>query len=197
MSAIRSSRQSTIGQTLKKLCLSSVVIFTFVIYAVRERLAGSPDPVDANLSLTPAQVSRSSEPLRVIPTAIPLTNTPPNRSDSVLSTLPTSTPIPVLPTQTPDSLYKDGDFVGAIADAFYGTVQVKAIIQGGKITDVQFLDYPHDRRISAYINSQVMPYLTMEAVQAQSAQVDIISGATLTSEAFIESLQSALNGARS
>ena len=43
---------------------------------------------------------------------------------------------------------------------------------------------------------QVMPWLTQEAIQAQSANVDIISGATLTSEAFAMSLQSALQSAR-
>lgn len=98
--------------------------------------------------------------------------------------------------QTPTGKYKDGQYTGGIADALYGNVQVKAIIASGKINDVQFLDYPHDRRTSIEINTQAMPYLKSEAIQAQSAQVDIISGATQTSEAFIESLQSALTQAQ-
>jgi uncharacterized protein with FMN-binding domain len=69
-------------------------------------------------------------------------------------------------------------------------------VQNGKIADVQFLQYPHDRRTSQRINSSVMPYLQTEAIQAQSANVDLITGATLTSEAFAESLQAALSGAR-
>jgi uncharacterized protein with FMN-binding domain len=92
--------------------------------------------------------------------------------------------------------YRDGQYTGDVTDAYYGTVQVEAIIQSGEIMDVRFLDYPHDRRTSARINAQAMPWLTTEAIQAQSANVDIISGATLTSEAFALSLQSALVQAR-
>jgi uncharacterized protein with FMN-binding domain len=73
---------------------------------------------------------------------------------------------------------------------------VRAIIQDGRIMDVQFLEYPQDRRTSARINSRAVPALRREAIQAQNAQVDIISGATLTSEAFIQSLQSALDQAK-
>ena len=82
-------------------------------------------------------------------------------------------------------------------DAYFGNVQVKAVVRGGQLTDVQFLDYPHDRRTSQRINAQAMPYLQTEAVQAQSAQVNVIGGATLTSQAYIRSLQSALAKAKS
>ncbi len=92
--------------------------------------------------------------------------------------------------------YKDGSYIGPSTDAFYGNVQVKAIISGGKITDVQFLDYPQDRQTSIIINGQAMPYLKQEAIQSQSAKVDIISGATQTSMAFQQSLQSALTNAK-
>jgi uncharacterized protein with FMN-binding domain len=99
------------------------------------------------------------------------------------------------PTVSPSAHYKDGQYAGNVTNAFFGNVQVKAIIQGGKITDVQWLEYPNDRRTSQEINAQATPWLKTEAIQAQSAQVDIISGATLTSEAFIQSLGSALNQA--
>ena len=91
--------------------------------------------------------------------------------------------------------YKDGTYIGNSADAYYGSVQVKAIISGGKITDVQFLNYPQDRRTSQQINSQAMPYLTSEAIAAQSANVDMVSGASETSQAFQKSLASALSQA--
>lgn len=93
-------------------------------------------------------------------------------------------------------LYADGSFVGSVADAYYGSVQVKAVISGGKIADVQFLQYPSDRSTSRYINGQAMPLLQQEAIQAQSAQVNGVSGATFTSQAFIQSLASALALAR-
>ncbi|MGE5393039.1 MAG: FMN-binding protein [Candidatus Saccharibacteria bacterium] len=97
------------------------------------------------------------------------------------------------PSQT--GKYKDGQYVGSSVDAYYGNVQVRVTVQNGKIADVQFLDYPQDRRTSQMINSQAMPYLKEEAIQAQSANVDIVSGATDTSEAFQQSLSSALSQA--
>ena len=92
-------------------------------------------------------------------------------------------------------VYKNGTYTGPSVDAYYGMVQAQATVQNGKITDVQFLNYPHDRRTSQMINSQAMPWLQQEVIQAQSAQINLISGATLTSEAFASSLQSALNSA--
>ena len=91
--------------------------------------------------------------------------------------------------------YKSGTFTGPAVDVNYGLVQVQATVQNGKIADVQFLQYPSDRRTSQQINAIAMPYLQQEAIQAQSANVDIISGATLTSEGFQMSLQSALANA--
>lgn len=88
--------------------------------------------------------------------------------------------------------YADGSYSGSAADAYYGTIQVKAIIQGGKIVDVQFLQHPSDRSTSRYINDQAMLILTSEAIQIQSANVDIVSGATFSSQAFQQSLSSAL-----
>ena len=80
-------------------------------------------------------------------------------------------------------------------NAYYGLVQVQVVIQSGKIATVQFLQYPNDRRTSQQINAQVMPWLQQEAIQAQSANVNLISGATLTSEGFTNSLQAALQSA--
>ncbi|HUC87222.1 MAG TPA: FMN-binding protein [Candidatus Saccharimonadales bacterium] len=100
-------------------------------------------------------------------------------------------------SQATSATYKDGQYIGSAANAVYGNIQVKAIIQGGKITDVQFLQYPDDRPNSISINQQAMPVLRQEAIQAQSAQVDIVSGATDSSEAFVQSLSAALAQAHS
>ncbi len=91
--------------------------------------------------------------------------------------------------------YKDGSYTGSTENAYYGDVRVKATISGGKITDVTFLQYPDTHSTSVYINKQAMPYLQQEAIKAQSANVNIISGATYTSQAFIQSLQNALSQA--
>jgi uncharacterized protein with FMN-binding domain len=90
---------------------------------------------------------------------------------------------------------KDGTYTGSVADAYYGNVQVSATISGGKIVSVKFLQFPNTHSTSVIINDQAMPYLTQEAVQAQSANVQIISGATFTSQAFQQSLASALSQA--
>ena len=95
----------------------------------------------------------------------------------------------------PSSGFKDGTYVGSPEDASYGTVQVQAVIKGGKITDVQFLSYPRDRRTSQEINSRAIPILQQETIAAQNANVNAVTGATFTSEAFVASLQSALDQA--
>lgn|SRR5581483_4216643 len=108
----------------------------------------------------------------------------------------TAPPISTRSNNTPAVKLKNGTFNGSSEDAFYGNVQVSITVSGGKITDVSFLDYPHDRGTSVEINSQAMPLLKQEAIQAQSANVDIISGATQTSNAFISSLSTALSKAK-
>ena len=81
-------------------------------------------------------------------------------------------------------------------DAYYGFVQLQLTVQGGRLADVRFLDYPRDRSTSQYINSQAMPVLRSEAIQVQDAPVDAVSGATYTSQAFNESLSSVLARAK-
>jgi uncharacterized protein with FMN-binding domain len=89
-------------------------------------------------------------------------------------------------------LYRDGEYTGISADAFYGRVQVVAVIARGRIVDVKFLDYPQDQPTSVQVSGGAVPILRTEAIAAQSAEVDIVSGATQTSKAFRESLASAL-----
>ena len=101
-----------------------------------------------------------------------------------------------IPTPKPQGRYADGTYTGSSADAYYGTVQVQATIQGGNLTDVAFLQYPNDRSTSQYINGQAMPYLRQEAIQAQNANVSGVSGASETSAAFRESLANALAQAK-
>ena len=97
---------------------------------------------------------------------------------------------------TASSQYKDGTYTGSVDNAQWGYIQVEAIIQGGKITDVKFLQYPNDRNRSIDINNYADPQLTSEAIQAQSANVNVVTGATDSSEAFIQSLTDALAQAK-
>jgi uncharacterized protein with FMN-binding domain len=93
--------------------------------------------------------------------------------------------------------FHDGAFTGQVFDAYYGAVQVQANVSGGCVTSIDVLQYPADRRTSRRINDQALPMLQSEVIQAQSGKVDIITGATLTSRAYIRSLRDALDKAGS
>ncbi len=121
------------------------------------------------------------------------------KTEALISPLssPLTTPLTMPMVNNLRSHYKDGEYTGRVTDAFYGNIQVKTVVSGGQITDIQFLDYPSDRRTSIEINRQAMPLLKQETIQAQSANVDGVSGATQTSRAYIQSLKSALIQAQS
>jgi len=85
---------------------------------------------------------------------------------------------------------------GPTIDTRYGPVQVEAVLQGSKLIDVKVLQYPSDRRRSQEINDQALPMLHDQAMSAQSAQIDGVSGATYTSSGYAQSLQAALDQAK-
>lgn len=120
----------------------------------------------------------------------------------VATTTDTPTPpvSPTSPTPTPPASkgqYKDGTYTGPVTDAYYGNLQVAAVIKAGKLADVQFLELPAGSGHTAEVSSMSAPILKQEALAAQSANVDIVSGATQTSEAFQKSLAAALAQAKS
>jgi uncharacterized protein with FMN-binding domain len=79
----------------------------------------------------------------------------------------------------------------------FGDVQVRISVKGGRITDIQTPHMPFDRPRSQEISQEAAPLLYHEVLQAQSAQIDSLSGATYTSDAYAQSLQSALDQAHS
>ncbi len=87
---------------------------------------------------------------------------------------------------------RDGSFTGQPFDAYYGLVQVQANISGGKLVSVDVVQSPNHQRTSRFINSQALPILQREVIQAQSVHVNIVSGATLSSRAYARSLRDAL-----
>ncbi len=88
--------------------------------------------------------------------------------------------------------YKDGTYTGPVIDAFYGQLQVVAIITGGILTHVTLPVYPSEPGHSISVSTYALPRLAREAIAAQSANVHIVSGATQDSNAFQQSLGSAL-----
>ncbi len=107
----------------------------------------------------------------------------------------TATPVALASPARPSGGYTDGTYTGPVANAYYGQMQIQAVVSGGKLTGIRVLQYPNDRNTSIAINSQALPMLRNEVISAQSANVDIISGATLSSVAFIRSLGGALSKA--
>ncbi len=89
----------------------------------------------------------------------------------------------------------DGTYRGPVVDAYYGLMQIEAVVQNGRLATIHVLRFPNDRRTSIYINHRALPQLRNEVISAQSANVDVVSGATLSSEAFIQSLGAALSKA--
>lgn len=200
---------------MKKLTVAVLVIGTFIIYSLTHQPSNSSAFVAPTVSagsltniVTPTVAAASSPPPTATTNAVvasanaqskptPTTQAPtivlaPSPTPTVAPT-PTVVPTPMAPAT---AQYKDGSYTGRVTDAQWGYVRVEAVVAQGKITSVQFLQYPSDRSRSRRINSYADPVLINEAIQAQSAQVDIVTGATDSSEAFIQSLSDALSQAR-
>ena len=182
---------------MRKFLISSLVIVGFTTYSFYIRSKGvPPQPIIATKTLPKVSAITPTQ----IPTSTPVPSSPAASSPQTsVSVQPTATPQPVVPTATPQpsSQYKDGTYTGSVADAYYGNIQVQATISGGKITSVQFLQHPNDNSYSIYVNQQADPVLAQEAIQAQSANVNAVSGASESSQAFVQSLSAALSQAKS
>jgi len=88
-----------------------------------------------------------------------------------------------------------GTYAGSVVQTRFGSVQVQITVQAGKITDVTALQLTDAERRSVQISNMAAPILRDEVLQAQSANVQTISGATVTSDAYLNSLQAALDAA--
>ncbi len=88
-----------------------------------------------------------------------------------------------------------GTYAGSVVQTRFGSVQVQITVQAGKITDVTALQLTDAERKSVQISNRAAPLLRDEVLQSQSADVQTISGATVTSDAYLNSLQAALDAA--
>ena len=86
-------------------------------------------------------------------------------------------------------------YTGSVAQTRWGPVQVTITVTGGKITAVDVPQYPNGNGKDQQINARALPVLTQETVTAQSANIDMVSGATVTSDGYLQSLQAALDAA--
>ena len=101
------------------------------------------------------------------------------------------------PSSTPGSAASGGSrtVTGEAAQTRFGPVQVQITVSGGAVTNVTAVDYPQTEPRDVQINSFAIPQLNQEATAAKSTNIDIVSGATYTSQGYIQSLQSALDQA--
>jgi uncharacterized protein with FMN-binding domain len=160
---------------MKKLILSTFVLASFGFYVILQNVGNTT----GNFSMLP--------PITTTPKPTPVVNKPPSGSSgSMMGNGGMMT----------GSIYRNGTYTGNSADAYYGYIQVKAVITNGRLTDVIFLDHPQDRGTSIRINTYAMPILKSEAIKAQSAKVNTVSGASDSSAAFRESLANALAQAK-
>jgi uncharacterized protein with FMN-binding domain len=97
------------------------------------------------------------------------------------------------PTKAVKPGLRNGTWNGDPEANEFGTVELAIVVAGGKITDVKVLDSPNSHSRSRQINNRALPKLRAEALAAQSASIDTITGATTTSESYRQSLQAAID----
>ena len=173
----RKSRAAALGLSLASSTAMSIVF----AYSDRSPAAATlasvaaVTPLRATVSLLPttAAVATATPPPLVAPTIVPTTT-----KKKLLATA-------------------GATFNGAVSINRWGPVQVQITVTNGKITKVTALQTPSDKSKSVRINNRAVPILRSEALAAQSAQVNTVSGATYTSDSYAASLQSAIDSARS
>lgn len=171
-----------------------------VVVVLSAAFCGAAVVSTTNNLLTPPSPSSVGEPIKALSPA-PLG--PPRPASSAVSTRltapdtadRTAATSPVL-VAADQHTYRDGSYTGPAMDAYYGLLRVRVDVQGGRITAIHVLEYPSDNRTSRFINSQALPMLESEVIQKQSVFVYMVSGATLSSNAFLRSTSFALRQAQ-
>ena len=137
------NQESDFVRSIKKFFLSAFVVITFLAYFLHERNTNVAAASPLNTSTSTGALNTASNPGTSNATSDP------NAANT--ATNPPAVPAATLPPQPTG--FKNGTFTGPVSNAYYGMVQVQVVIQNGKIADVKFLDYPHDRRTSQEINA--------------------------------------------
>jgi uncharacterized protein with FMN-binding domain len=132
------------------------------------------------------------------------TSTKPETTPTTGGPQPTGAPQSTTPRQTATTgapgpatstkpHWRDGTATGPEVQTPFGPVQVRVTVKSGRIVDVVALETPAEHRRSIEINQYAGPILRQEVLTAQSADIDVVSGATYTTEGYAESLQAALD----
>lgn len=116
-------------------------------------------------------------------------SSPSSLSSPTSSASTTSSSAPAAPSKRPAT----STATGAVAQTQWGPVQVRLTATGARVTKVDVVQYPQGNGNDAQINSYALPILIQETIKSQSAHIDMVSGATVTSTGYLQSLQSALD----
>jgi uncharacterized protein with FMN-binding domain len=164
------------------LWLFSTVAAVVLLFSYR---TSTNSPAEASA----AQTTINEQATTPTPSASPTPTTSPSVSTSPkTSTSPTSEPA----TSTAGAAET---YAGSVASTRWGNVQVTITVTDGKITDVAVPVYPSENHKDQEINAYALPVLRQETLAAQSANIDTVSGATVTSDGYLQSLQAALDAA--
>jgi uncharacterized protein with FMN-binding domain len=161
--------------------LTAVVIAISLRVSVHGGGGGSTQPAGA----APAGVGAAA------PRSATTSAAPPRKHAKNATTKPKTRTSSTPPTVRPRSVTVNG----AVIDTMYGPVQVQVTVRGIVVESAHAIDYPQGGGRDQVINSRAIPQLDDEAMQAQNARIDTISGATYTSDGYRRSLQSALDAA--
>ncbi len=133
--------------------------------------------------------------------AVPAASSPSSTAGGSPTTGPSA--VPVEPSTSPSARASSSSsekpvgqtYTGSVAETRWGPVQVAITVEDGTVTAVEVLQQPEGNPKDVEINAYALPVLIKGTLQAQSADIDMVSGATVTSDGYIESLQSALDQA--
>ena len=119
--------------------------------------------------------------------------TAPSSASSPASTVPSTSTPSTSPSSSSSTTTKTYD--GSVASTRWGPVQVQISVTAGKVTQVTVLQQPNGNPKDTEINDYALPVLVQDTLTAQSADIDMVSGATVTSTGYLQSLQAALDEA--
>lgn len=164
--------------------LASTVTVVVLLFGYHTSTNSTPAASDSS-SVAPATPSSSSAPSQST-SSVGSSSTP---------TPSSSTPGPSTPSPSATPAPKSKKYTGRVAQTRWGPVEVEVAVTDGTITKVTVVQSPSGNGRDIEINNRALPVLVHETVDAQSTQIDMVSGATVTSEGYVKSLQSALDAA--
>ncbi len=177
--------------------LSGLVLLFSYHTSTSSKMAVASGATDTSPSTGSAPVASGATPATGTSSATP-TPSSSSSSSSSSAAAPSAAPTTAAPTTaapTTAAAAGTGTYTGSAVNTRWGIVQVQITVANGKITASKAVQYPQNNGRDVQINAYAVPTLNQEVVSAQSANIDTVSGATVTSGGYLQSLQSALNQA--